>query len=47
MTQKIGLAIALAAVVALSACNMVDGAGKGLESASTAISDASGENGKK
>lgn len=47
MTRKIGLAIALATVVTLSACNTVNGAGKDLKSAGTAVSDASGENGKK
>lgn len=47
MTSKISLAVALAAVVTLSACNTVNGAGKDLKSAGTAVSDASGENGKK
>jgi len=44
MTSKIGLAVALAAVVTLSACNTVNGAGKDLKSAGSAVSDASGEN---
>ena len=44
MTSKIGLAVALAAVVTLGACNTVNGAGKDLKSAGSAVSDASGEN---
>ncbi|WP_203311107.1 entericidin A/B family lipoprotein [Sphingomonas beigongshangi] len=43
MTRKIGLIAATAAFLALAACNTVNGAGKDIKSAGTAISDASGE----
>jgi predicted small secreted protein len=47
MTKKIGLGIGLGALLALTACNTVHGAGKDLESAGTAVSDASGTSKKK
>lgn len=47
MTKKIGLTIALTTMIALTACNTVNGAGKDLRSAGAAVSDASGENKKK
>lgn len=47
MTRKIGLAAALATMIALAACNTVNGAGKDMKSAGTAVSDASGQNKKK
>ncbi len=43
MTKTIGLTVALTALVALSACHTVNGAGKDLKSAGSAVSDASGE----
>ena len=43
MTRKIGLVIALAATVTLGACNTINGAGKDLESAGSAVSGASGQ----
>ncbi|MFW2853168.1 entericidin A/B family lipoprotein [Sphingomonas sp. TX0543] len=43
MTRKIGTGIALSMIVALAACNTVNGAGKDVKSAGTAISDASGK----
>lgn len=46
MTKTLGRAGALAILVALAACNTVNGAGKDLKSAGTAVSDASGQNGK-
>ncbi len=46
MTKKIVLGLGLGAVLALSACNTVNGAGKDLKSAGTAVSDASGKKGK-
>lgn len=45
--KTIGLAAALTAAMALAACNTVNGAGKDLRSAGSAVSDASGQNGKK
>ena len=42
-TKTIGAALALTTVLSLTACNTVNGAGKDLKSAGTAISDASGE----
>lgn len=47
MTSKIGLMIALTAMIALSACNTVNGAGRDLRSAGAAVSDASGQSTKK
>ncbi len=47
MTRKIALSLALTGIVALSACNTVNGAGKDVRSAGSALSDASGENKKK
>lgn len=46
MTRKIGITLALTAMIALGACNTVNGAGKDLKSAGSAVSGASGE-GKK
>ena len=46
MTRKIGLVFALTTVIALAACNTVDGAGKDLKSAGSAVSSASGESKK-
>lgn len=43
MTRKIGLIVALAATVTLGACNTINGAGKDLESAGSAVSGASGQ----
>lgn len=46
MTKKIGLVLALTTMIGLAACNTVNGAGKDVESAGTAISSASGEDKK-
>ena len=46
MNGRIGLVAALATMIALSACNTVNGAGKDLRSAGSAVSDASGQKGK-
>ncbi|GAM01239.1 entericidin A/B family lipoprotein [Sphingomonas parapaucimobilis] len=43
MTRKIALGATLFALLTLSACNTVNGAGRDLRSAGSAISDASGE----
>lgn len=43
MTSRIGLTMALAAMIALAACNTVNGAGRDLRSAGAAVSDASGQ----
>ncbi|WP_082448487.1 MULTISPECIES: entericidin A/B family lipoprotein [unclassified Sphingomonas] len=43
MKTKIGLGVALGAMVLLSACNTVNGAGKDLRSAGSAVSGASGQ----
>ncbi|AXJ96221.1 MULTISPECIES: entericidin A/B family lipoprotein [unclassified Sphingomonas] len=43
MIRKIGLIAAATAFLSLAACNTVNGAGKDLKSAGTAISTASGE----
>lgn len=43
MTKKIALTTGLTALLALAACNTVNGAGKDLKSAGDAISGASGE----
>ena len=43
MTKKIALGATLFAVLTLSACNTVNGAGGDLRSAGSAISDASGQ----
>ena len=43
MTKKIALGATLFAVLTLSACNTVNGAGRDLRSAESAISDASGQ----
>ncbi len=43
MTRKIALGATLLAVLTLTACNTVDGAGRDLRSAGSAISDASGQ----
>ena len=47
MTARIAIASGLAAMLALTACNTVNGAGKDLKSAGSAVSDASGESKKK
>lgn len=47
MTKKIVMGAALAGMLTLGACNTVNGAGKDLKSAGGAVSDASGQNGKK
>ncbi|WP_375248764.1 entericidin A/B family lipoprotein [Sphingomonas sp.] len=47
MTRKFILTTALGAMLALAACNTVNGAGEDLQSAGGAVSDASGENAKK
>lgn len=47
MTRTIALLASATALFALSACNTVDGAGKDLQSAGNAVSDASGKDGKK
>ncbi len=41
--KKIALGATLCAMLALSACNTVNGAGKDLRSAGSAMSDASGQ----
>jgi predicted small secreted protein len=46
MTKKISLTLALTTMVALAACTTVNGAGKDVKSAGSAISSASGENKK-
>ena len=46
MTKTIALATGLTALLALAACNTVNGAGKDLKSAGTAVSDVSGKDGK-
>jgi predicted small secreted protein len=46
MTKKIALGLVLAASVTLSACNTVNGAGKDLRSAGSAVSGASGQDKK-
>lgn len=43
MNRKIALTAAALAMLALSACNTVHGAGKDLKSAGQAVSSASGE----
>jgi entericidin B len=47
MTKTIGLALALTTLIGLAGCNTVNGAGKDMKSAGTAISDASGKPAKK
>jgi predicted small secreted protein len=46
MTKTIVRATGLATLMVLAACNTVNGAGKDLKSAGTAVSDASGKDGK-
>ncbi|PXA97498.1 hypothetical protein DMC47_13480 [Nostoc sp. 3335mG] len=46
MIRKIGLVVALATTVTLGACNTVNGAGKDLKSAGSAIEGASGQGNK-
>jgi predicted small secreted protein len=46
MTGKLALATALIGALALSACNTVEGAGKDLKSAGSAVEGASGQKGK-
>ncbi|MEG8038324.1 entericidin A/B family lipoprotein [Sphingomonas sp. LR60] len=43
MNRKIALATTALAMLALSACNTVHGAGKDMKSAGTAVTKASGE----
>ncbi len=43
MTRKTGIAIALTAMMALTACNTVNGAGRDMRSAGEAVSEASGQ----
>ncbi len=47
MTRKLTLTAGLIGLMALAACNTVNGAGRDLKSAGAAVSDASGQNGKK
>ena len=47
MKRNFALATAATALLALAACNTVNGAGKDLKSAGGAVSDASGKDGKK
>ncbi|MBB3692548.1 entericidin A/B family lipoprotein [Sphingomonas sp. BK580] len=47
MTKTLSLGIGLGALLALTACNTVNGAGKDLKSAGNAVSDASGTDKKK
>ncbi|NJR78594.1 entericidin A/B family lipoprotein [Sphingomonas corticis] len=47
MKTTFALTAALAAALALAACNTVNGAGKDLKSAGGAVSDASGKDGQK
>jgi len=46
MTRITAIALALAATVTLTACNTVNGAGKDMKSAGSAVSDASGKDKK-
>lgn len=46
MNRKIALTSAALAMLALSACNTVNGVGKDVKSAGQAVSSASGENKK-
>ncbi|MDR6786724.1 putative small secreted protein [Sphingomonas sp. BE138] len=46
MNRKIALTSAALAMLALSACNTVNGVGKDVKSAGTAVEDASGKNKK-
>jgi predicted small secreted protein len=43
MTKTIPLALTLAALATLTACNTANGVGKDLKSAGSAVSDASGQ----
>lgn len=43
MMKTIGFALALTTMVSLAACNTVNGAGKDMKSAGSAVSDASGK----
>ncbi|MES2339998.1 MAG: entericidin A/B family lipoprotein [Pseudomonadota bacterium] len=47
MTKAFGLTLAMTAAIALAGCNTVNGAGKDMKSAGTAVSGASGKSGKK
>lgn len=47
MNTKIGLIVALTTFAGLTACNTVNGAGKDVKSAGSAISDVSGQSKKK
>jgi predicted small secreted protein len=47
MFKKVALAIALTTLSGLAACNTVNGAGKDVKSAGSAISDVSGQSKKK
>lgn len=46
-TKMLVLTLVGGAAMALSACNTVNGAGKDIKSAGTAVSDVSGQNAKK
>ncbi len=46
MTKTIATSVVLAAALALGACNTVNGAGKDMQSAGSAVSDASGKDKK-
>ncbi|USU10198.1 entericidin A/B family lipoprotein [Sphingomonadaceae bacterium OTU29MARTA1] len=43
MNKTIGFAVILTGMISLTACHTVNGAGKDLKSAGSAVSDASGE----
>lgn len=43
MNKKLVVAVTLASVLGLSACNTMNGAGKDMKSAGSAVSDASGK----
>lgn len=47
MFKKVALVIALTTLSGLAACNTVNGAGKDVKSAGSAISDVSGQSKKK
>jgi predicted small secreted protein len=46
VTSRIALAAAATALITLGACNTVNGAGKDMRSAGSAVSDASGKSKK-
>ena len=47
MTRTFGLTLAMTAAIALAGCNTVNGAGKDMKSAGTAVTKASGKADKK